>query len=91
MIVLQQIKEKIIEAIKASGLTQKEIGNRIGVTQQTISQYLSERATPALDTFANLCIALDLEPKEILCIPESGSKYINSFNNFNNSGNIEIK
>ena len=91
MIVLNQIREKIIEAINASGLTQKEIGNKIGVKQQAIGQYLSGRAMPALDTFANLCEALDLEPREILCIHENGSKYINSFNNFNNSGSIEIK
>ncbi|MBD5086575.1 MAG: helix-turn-helix transcriptional regulator [Clostridiales bacterium] len=68
MIKLDNIREKIIEAIKQSGLTQTEIANRLGVKQATIGQYLSGRAMPALDTFANLCKILDLDSNEILCI-----------------------
>ena len=70
MIVLKQIQEKIIQAIKESGLTQTELAKRLGIKQPTVGQYLSGRAMPALDTFANLCAILDLDPAEILCLNE---------------------
>ena len=70
MIVLKQIQEKIIQSIKESGLTQTELAKRLGIKQPTVGQYLSGRAMPALDTFANLCAVLDLDPAEILCLSE---------------------
>lgn len=70
MIVLKQIQEKIIQAIKESGLTQTELAKKLGIKQPTVGQYLSGRAMPALDTFANLCAILDLDPAEILCLNE---------------------
>ncbi len=70
MIVLKQIQEKIIQSIKESGLTQTELAKKLGIKQPTVGQYLSGRAMPALDTFANLCAILDLDPAEILCLNE---------------------
>ena len=70
MIVLKQIQEKIIQSIKESGLTQTELAKKLGIKQPTVGQYLSGRAMPALDTFANLCEILDLDPAEILCLSE---------------------
>ncbi len=66
MITLAEIQLRLSEKIKASGLTQTEIANRLGVKQPTVGQYISGRAMPALDTFANLCIILHVEPAEIL-------------------------
>ncbi len=71
MITLEQIRQKLAEEIKQSGLSQTEIAKRIRVKQPTVGQYLSGRAMPALDTFANLCKALDLDPAEILCLNET--------------------
>lgn len=68
MIELEKIRLKLQDAIKNSGMTQKELAEKIGVIQQSIAQYLSGRAMPALDTFANLCAVLDLDANEILCI-----------------------
>ena len=68
MITLQQIKEKFQEALKYSGISQAEIARRIGVTPQTVSNYLKGKIMPSLDTFANLCKILDLDPVEILCL-----------------------
>lgn len=45
----------------------------LNIKQPTLSQYLSGRAMPALDTLANLCNVLDIEPNEILCF--SGRAY----------------
>ena len=76
MIELNCIRIKICEAIKQSGLTQVELAKRIGIAQQTINQYISGRALPALDTFATLCEVLDLDANEILCIRRSESDRI---------------
>ncbi|MBQ3219954.1 MAG: helix-turn-helix transcriptional regulator [Clostridia bacterium] len=68
MITNLQIQRNIASAIKQSGLTQTEIAKRLNVKQPTIGQYLSGRAMPSLETFANLCVVLDLEPADILGI-----------------------
>ena len=66
MVTLKEIQENLSKEIKNSGLSQTEIAKRIGIKQPTVGQYISGRAMPALDTFANLCIVLDLDPAEIL-------------------------
>ncbi len=68
MITLDQIRNRLIEAIKNSGITKTELANRIGVCHQAIGQYLYQNKMPALDTCANLCKVLDLDANEILCI-----------------------
>ncbi|MBE5730462.1 MAG: helix-turn-helix transcriptional regulator [Clostridiales bacterium] len=68
MITLEQIHTKLAEAIKQSGITQTELAKRLNIKQPTIGQYLSGRAMPALDTFANLCAILDIDANDILCI-----------------------
>ncbi len=71
MITIEQIQKRLAEELKQSGLSQTEIAKRINIKQPTVGQYLSGRAMPALDTFANLCVALDLNPAEILCIDKT--------------------
>lgn len=66
MITIEEIRKRLIDAIKQSGLTQTEIGKRLGVSQQTVSHYLKGDKMPALDTFANLCKILDLDSNDIL-------------------------
>ena len=70
MITLNQIRAKLQEAIKQSGLSQTETAKKIGIGQQTVSEYLHGKSMPALDTFANLCAVLDVDPAELLCIAE---------------------
>ena len=76
MVTISDIQHKISEAIKLCGLTQTEIGKKLGVSQQTVSHYVKGDKMPALDTFANLCILLDIDPSEVLCV--SGSKIADS-------------
>ncbi|MBP5405307.1 MAG: helix-turn-helix transcriptional regulator [Clostridia bacterium] len=66
MITLEQIQKNLASAIKQCGMTQTELGRRLGVSQQTISHYLKGDKLPALDTFANLCAIIDVNPQEIL-------------------------
>lgn len=68
MITLLQIQQQIAEAIKQSGMTQTEIGRKLGVSQQSISHYVKGDKLPALDTLANLCVLLDVDPSDILCV-----------------------
>ena len=62
MITLMQIQKKLSEA-----MTQTEIGKRLGISQQSVSHYVKGDKLPALDTLANLCVLLDVDPADILC------------------------
>lgn len=68
MVTLEQIRARLQEAIKQSGMSQTALAKRIGVGQQTISEYLHGKAMPALDTFANLCKVLDVSADYLLCL-----------------------
>lgn len=70
MVMLEQIRVRLTEAIRQSGMTQTELARRLGIYQSAIGQYLSGRAMPALDTFANLCAVLDVDPAYILCLSD---------------------
>ena len=71
MITIEKIRSKLITAIRQSGKTQSTLARQIGVGQQTISEYIHGKSMPALDTFANLCVILDVDPAEILCTNEA--------------------
>ena len=68
MIILEDIRKNLVEAIKTSGMSQTEIAKKLNVKQPSVAKYLSGRAMPSLDTFANLCVLLDLDANEILNI-----------------------
>ncbi len=68
MINLEQIRTRLQEAIRQSGMTQTAIAQKLGVHHSAVGYYLSGRAMPALDTFANLCAVLDVDPAYILCL-----------------------
>lgn len=88
MVTLNEIQIRLAEALKQSGLTQTEIAHKLGIKQPTVGQYLSGRAMPALDTFANLCAVLDVSSDEILGLKDASGKKINiNNNNFNINGN----
>ncbi len=77
MITLQEIRKNLTDSIKNSGMTQIEICRQLGISAATMSQYMSGRAMPALDTFANLCIIIDESPNYILL---SSTADISNFN-----------
>lgn len=66
MITIEEIQKRLREAIKNSGMQQKELAEKVGITQSTISKYLNYNVYPAIDTFANLCKVLDVSADEIL-------------------------
>lgn len=70
MISLENISHRLQEALKTCGLSQSEIARSIGVKPQTVFNYINGKILPSLDTFANICKLLDLDPAEILCITD---------------------
>ena len=70
---LNQISNRISEAIKYSGFTQTHLASLLGISQQTISHYIKGDKLPALDTLANLCLILDIDSNDILCITDKKS------------------
>lgn len=70
MIIIDQIKIKVMEAIKQSGMSQNELAVKIGVKRPQISCYLHGKKMPSLDTLANICAVLDLDANDILCVSD---------------------
>lgn len=67
---LKEIQKRMRESIAGSGIPQKEIALKIGVSAQTVSKYMRADVYPALDTFAKLCAVLDVSSDYILGIGE---------------------
>ena len=65
---LEKIQIRLRQAIKESGIPQKEIAKEIGVSAQTVSKYMRADVFPALDTLAKLCRLLDVSADYILGI-----------------------
>ena len=63
---MDNIKKRLAEEIKHSGLTTVEIARRVGVSPEMITQYKTTKKLPKLDTFAKLCEVLDVSSDEIL-------------------------
>jgi len=70
MSVREFILQRIREEIKFSGLSRKDLALDLNVSQYTISEYIRGKSLPALDTFFNLCMVLDIDANDILCVAE---------------------
>lgn len=62
MIAGYRVKERRIQL----GLTQKELGNLLGVTKVSVCGYEKETKTPTLETFQKMIDILKLTPDELL-------------------------
>ncbi len=60
------IKNRLLEEIRNSGFTTVEIAKLIGVSPEMVTQYKTTKKLPKLDTFARLCLELDLDANYIL-------------------------
>lgn len=54
--------EKIREARKAAGLTQRQLAEKICVSNTSVSNWEKDLSRPDPDTIQNLCWALDVQP-----------------------------
>lgn len=64
--VAQKLRELLIEAREASGLTQKDLGAKIGRPQSYISNYERGAGRVDLADLLKLAKALELDPTELL-------------------------
>lgn len=66
------IGENIREIRKLKGMTQKELGNKLGISQSAINQFENNKTDPKLQTIEKLAIALEISMYDILKI---GAEY----------------
>lgn len=66
MIDIKDIQQRLREEISASGITQRELADKLHINPSTVSKYMRLDKFPALDTFANICEILDVSSDEIL-------------------------
>lgn len=62
------ISQNIKAEIENSGKSKSEIAKALGVSNPTVSQYLSGRIQPSLATLSKLCSFLDCSADDILNI-----------------------
>ncbi len=85
--------ERIAEALKTSNYTQKELAKILNIAEGNITHWKNGKNLPSVDILYRLCILLDESADYLLGLEdETGAKthINNSFNNFNNSGNIKF-
>ena len=70
MITRERIQHKLTDYLNHSGMTQKELASRLGISQQTVSHYACGNKVPTLEVFANLCAIIDADANDILCVDE---------------------
>ena len=68
---IDEIKLRLRNAIKGSGLSQKEIAARVGVHPSTVSKYVRMEKYPSIDTLAMLCRAIGISSDKILGLDDS--------------------
>ena len=66
MIRIDDIQKRLREAISQSGISQKELAEKLGINPSTVSKYMKLNKYPSIDTFANLCEIIDVSADEIL-------------------------
>lgn len=59
-------KQRLLEEIKNSKLTNKELAVMIGVSPEMITQYYTTSKLPRLDTFTKLCQVLNVSADYLL-------------------------
>ncbi len=60
------LNEKLLQFRKEKGLSQEELGNKIGVSRQAVSKWESGEITPDLNNLVLLCKVLDKKLDELL-------------------------
>ena len=61
-----ELQDRIAAVRKAAGLTQEQLGERVGVTRQAVSKWESGQAVPEALTIARLCEELNVSADYVL-------------------------
>ncbi len=63
---LLKFSENLREALVVHEMTQQDLANHIGTTQQTVSRWLKGINEPDLTTLLEICLYLDETPNSLL-------------------------
>lgn len=70
------IGEKIREIRKEKGISQKELGTLLGVSQQMIGQYENSSREPKIETLRKIATALEVKLSDFLEVGQIINQYI---------------
>lgn len=59
-------RQRLLEEIKNSKLTNIELAKNVGISPEMITQYYTTKKLPKLDTFTRLCEALNVSADYLL-------------------------
>lgn len=65
------VNERVNAAVKKSGIKQKVIAERIGISEQSLTAMLSGRRKISVDEFFKLCTVLNETPDRLYGYTES--------------------
>ena len=61
-----KIGENIRHARQKAGLTQKELGEKLGISQAAVGQFESDKANPKIETLLKIATALNIKLSELV-------------------------
>jgi len=86
--------ERLAAELEIVNLTQKEFSEKVGVTEATISRYLTGNRTPRMEILSNIAKVLKISIDDLLYVTEISNKDFTVENNLNealnNPNNKEI-
>ena len=63
---MNKLSERMKEALKAKGMTQKELADKLHVSQVTVGRWVLGTREPDLDTLLRICYYLDEDSNYML-------------------------
>lgn len=66
VVFVDRVADLVLETRKAAGLTQKQLGARLGVSGLTINRLEIGRRQPTLMEMARLCDQFDIDPAMVM-------------------------
>ena len=61
-----KFSENLKNAMQLNGITQTDLAQQLGTTQQTVSRWLGGRNEPDFDMLLKICLALHETPNDLL-------------------------
>ncbi len=75
--------ENLRTALAVHKITQQELANYLGTTQQTVSRWVNGECEPDLTLLLEICLYLDETPNELLGFDDLPSEVISEYQKTN--------
>ena len=76
------IKLRVKEVLREKGITQKELAERLGITEVGLSKSLGESGNPSLSTLSKIAVVLEVDftelfkaEKDTITCPNCGKRF----------------